>query len=151
MLAPWKKSYEILSILKSRGINLPTKVHLSQSYGFSSSHVWMWELDFKGSWLPKNWCFWTVVLKKTLESPLDCKAIQPVHPKGNQSSIFIGRIDAKALMLWPPDMKSRLIRKDPDAHQRTNGQGNCGTPDTSVHHYVPELAQTHVHWISDAI
>ena len=80
----------------------------SQSYGFSSSHVWMWELDYKESWAPKNWCFWTVVLEKTLESPLDCKEIQPVHPKGNQSWIFIGRTDAEAEtpILWPPDAKS---------------------------------------------
>ena len=77
----------------------------SQSYGFSSSHVWMWELDYKESWALKNWCFWTVVLEKTLESPLHCKEIQPVHPQGNQSWIFIGRADAEAeaLMLWPPD------------------------------------------------
>ena len=80
----------------------------SQSYGFSSSHVWMWELDYKESWAPKNWCFWTVVLEKTLESPLDCKKIQPVHPKGNQSWIFIGKTDAEAETptLWPPDAKN---------------------------------------------
>ena len=89
----------------------------SQSYGFSSSHVWMWELDYKESWAPKNWCFWTVVLEKTLGSPLDCKEIQPVHPKGNQSWIFIGRTDveAEAPILWPPDAKNWLIWKDPDA------------------------------------
>ena len=85
----------------------------SQSYGFSSSHVCMWELDYKESWAPKNWCFWTVVLDNTLESPLDCKQIQPVHPKGNQSWVFIGRTDAEAepLVLWPPLVKSWLIRK----------------------------------------
>ena len=89
----------------------------SKSYGFSSSHIWMWELDYKESWVLKNWCFWTVVLEKTLESPLDCKEIQPVHPKGNQSWIFIGRTDAEAeaLILWPPDAKNWLIGKDPDA------------------------------------
>ena len=75
---------------------MPTKVRLIQSFGFSSSHVWMWELDYKESWAPKNWCFWTVVLEKTLESPLDCKEIQPVHPKWNQSWIFIRRTDAEA-------------------------------------------------------
>ena len=77
----------------------------------------MWRLDYKGSWAWKNWCFWTVVLQKTLESPLDCEEIQPVNPKGNQSWIFIGRIDAKAeaSILWPPDMKNWLIGKDPDA------------------------------------
>ena len=89
----------------------------SQSYGFSSSHVWMWELDYKESWMPKNWCFWTVVLEKTIESPLDCKEIQPVHPKRNQSWIFIGRTDAEAEtpILWPPDAKNWLTGKDPDA------------------------------------
>ena len=103
-------------ILKSRDITLPTKVHLVQAMVFSSSHVWMWELDYKENWAPKNWCFWTVVLEKTLESVLACKEIQPVHPKGNQSWIFIGRTDAEAEVpiLWPPDVKSRLIRKDPD-------------------------------------
>ena len=95
------------SILKSRG-------PCSQSYGFSSSLVWMWELDHKESWVPKNWCFWTVVLEKTLGSPLDCKEIQPVHHKGDQYWIFIGRTDAKAEppILWPPDMKNWLIWKD---------------------------------------
>ena len=83
------------SILKSRDITLPTKVH-SQSYAFSSSHVWMWEVDHKESWAPKNWCFWTVMLEKTLESPLESKEIQPVHLKRNQSWIFIGRTDAEA-------------------------------------------------------
>ena len=89
----------------------------SQSYGFSSSHVWMWELDYEESWVPKNWCFWTVVLEKPPEGPLDCKEIQPVHPKGNQSWIFIWWTDAEveALILWSPDAKSWLIRKDPDA------------------------------------
>ena len=89
----------------------------SQSYGFSSSHVWMWELDHKESWALKNWCFWTVVVEKTLESPLNCKEIQPVHPKGNQSWIFIGRTDAEAEtpIPWPPDAKNWLIWKDPDA------------------------------------
>ena len=84
---------------------------------FSSSHVWMWELDYKESWVPKNWCFWTVVLEKTLESPLDCKEIPPIHPKGNQSWIFFGRTaaEAEAPILWSPDAKSQLIRKDPDA------------------------------------
>ena len=91
----------------------------SQSYGFSSSHIWIWELDHKESWVPKNWCFWTVVLEKTLESPLDCKEIQPVHPKGNRSWIFIGRTDAEAgtPVLWPPDAKNWLIWKDPDARK----------------------------------
>ena len=88
----------------------------SQSYDFSSSHVWMWELDYNESWAPKNWCFWTVMLDKTLESPVDCKEIQPVHSKGNQSWIFIGRTDAEAgtPILWPPNAKNWLTGKDPD-------------------------------------
>ena len=89
----------------------------SQSYGFSNSHIQMWELNHKEGWAPKNWCFWSVVLKKILESPLDCKEIKPVNPKGNQPWIFIGRTDAKAEapIFWPPDGKSWLIGKDPDA------------------------------------
>ena len=89
----------------------------SEGYGSSSSHVWMWELDYKESWAPKNWYFWTVVLEKTLESPLDCKETQPVHPKGDQPWVFIGRTDveAEAPILWPPDVKDWLIGKDPDA------------------------------------
>ena len=84
-----------------------------QGYGFSSGHVWFWELDCKESWVLKNWCFWTVVLEKTLESPLDCKEIQPVHPKGDQSCVFIGRTDVEAetSILWAPDSKSWLIEK----------------------------------------
>ena len=90
----------------------------SQSSAFSSSHVWMWEMEYKESWMPKNWCFWTVVLEKTLEGPLDCKEIKPVNPKGNQSWIFIGRTDveAEASILWPPDAKSWLTGK--------GGEGN---------------------------
>ena len=105
------------SILKSRDIILPTKVRLVKAMVFLVSHVWMWELDYKESWAPKNRCFWTVVLEKTLESPLNCKEIQPVHLKGNQSWIFIGRTDVEAeiLILWPPDVKNWLIWKDPDA------------------------------------
>ena len=89
----------------------------SQGYGFSSGHVWMLELDYKESWVLKNWCFWTVVLEKTRESPLDCKEIQPVHPKEDQSWVFIVRIDVEAEtpILWPPDVKSWLVWKDPDA------------------------------------
>ena len=84
------------SILKSRDITLPTKVHIVRAMVFPSSYVWMWELDCEESWPPKNWCFWTVVLEKTLESPLDCKEIQPVHPKGDQSWVFIGRTNIEA-------------------------------------------------------
>ena len=105
------------SILKSRDITLLTKFHLVKTMVFPSSHVWMWELDSKESWALKNWCFWTVVLENIFESPLDCKEIQPVHPKGNQSWIFIRRTDAEAEapILWPPDAKNWLIWKDPDA------------------------------------
>ena len=102
------------SIFKSRDITLPTKFSSSQGYGFSSGHVWMWELDYKESWVPKNWCFWTVVLEKTLESPLDSKEIQPVHSKGSQSWVFTGRTDAETPVLWPPYAKSWLIGKDSD-------------------------------------
>ena len=89
----------------------------SQGYGFSSGHIWMWELDCEESWAPKNWCFWTVVLEKTLENPLDCKEIQLVYPKGNHPWIFIGRTDVEAetSILWPPDVMNWLIWKDPDA------------------------------------
>ena len=88
-----------------------------QGYGFSISHVWMWELDCEESWAPKTWCFWTVVLEKTLESPLDCKEIQPVHSEGDQPWMFFGRNDAKAesLVLWPPHAENWLIGKDSDA------------------------------------
>ena len=112
------------SILKSRDIALPTKVHLAKLW-ISSSHVWMWELDHKESWVRKNWCFWPVVLEMTLESPLDCKEIKPVHPKGNHW-VFIGRTDAeaKAPILRPPDAKSWFIWKDPgkDWRQVEKGQ-----------------------------
>ena len=90
------------------------KCPTSQGYGFSSGHVWMWDLDCEKRWALKNWCFWTVVLEKTLESSLDCKEIQPVHPKGDQSWVFLGRSDAKAEtpILWSPHEKSWLIGKD---------------------------------------
>ena len=112
-LLPGRKATTNLdSILKSRDITLS-----SQNYSFSSSHVRMWELDHKESWGPKNWCFWTVVLKKILESPLDCKETKPVNLTGNQSWTFIGRTDAEAEppILWPPDVKNSLTAKDPDA------------------------------------
>ena len=118
MLTPWKKSYDQLRqhIEKQRHY-FANKVLFSQGYSFSHGHVWMWELDCEESWAPKNWCFWTMVLEKTPESPLDCKEIQPVHPKGDQSWVFIGRTDVEAEtpILWPPDAKSWLIWKDPDA------------------------------------
>ena len=126
--------------LDSRDITLPTKVQSSQSYGFSSSHVWMWELDYKESWVLKNWCFLIVVLEKTLEIPLDCKDIQPVHPKGNQSWIFIGRTDAEAEIpiLWPPDVKNWLIGKGPDAGKDWGQKEKGMTEDEMVgwHHWL---------------
>ena len=110
----------------------------SQSYDFSSSHVWMWELDYKETWVPKNWCFWTVVLEKTLESPLDRKGIQPVHPKGNQSWMFIGRTDGEAdtPVLLPPDVKNRLIGKDPDVGKdwRQEEKGTTEDEMVELHH-----------------
>ena len=118
MLAPWKKSYDQpRQHIKEQRCYFANNGPSSQSYGFSRSRVWMWELDHKESWVPKNWCFWTVVLEKTLESPLDFKEIQPVHSKGNQSRISIGRTDAEAEtpILWPRDVKNWLIWKDPDA------------------------------------
>ena len=116
MLAPWKKSYDKpRQCIKMQRHHLENKDLYSLSYGFSSSHVWMWELDHKESWVPKNWCFQIVVLEKTLESPLGCKEIKPVNPKGNQPWIFIGRTlaDAETPILWPPDTKRQLIGKDP--------------------------------------
>ena len=130
------------SILKSRHY-FANKGLSSQSYGFLSSHMWIWELDYKENWAPKNWCFWTVVLEKTLESPLDSKEIQPVHPEGNQSWIFIGMTDAEAetLILWPPDEKSWLIGKDPDAGKDWRQEEKGMTEDEMVgwHHQVNGL------------
>ena len=111
----------------------------SQSYGFSSSHIWMWELDYKESWVPKNGCFWTVVLENILESPLNCKGIQPVHPRGKQFWIFIGRnaAEAETPVLWPPDAKNWLTGKDPD-YVKYWGQEKGTTEDELVgwHHWL---------------
>ena len=111
---------------------IPNKGLFSQSYGFSSSHVWIWELDHKEGWAPKNWRCWTVVLEKTLLSPLDCKEIKPVNPKGNQSWIFIGRIDDEAPTLWPLDAKTWLIRSDPDAGKDWRQEEKGTTEDEMV-------------------
>ena len=102
-----------------------SKCPSSQDYGLSSDHVWLWELDYKESWVLKNWCFWTVGLENTLESPLDCKEVQPVHPKGDQSWLFFGRTDAEAEtpILWPPHVKNWLIEKDRDA-LKSGGEGD---------------------------
>jgi len=114
------------------------KWFLSQGYGFPSSHIWMWELDYKESWAQKSWCFWTVVLEKALEIPLDCKEIQPVHPKGDQSWVFIGRTDVEAEtpIFWLPDAKSWLIWKDPDAGKDWRQEEKGMTEDEMVgwHH-----------------
>ena len=122
---------------------LANKGPSSKSYGFSSGHVWMWELDCEESWAPKNWCFWTVVLQKTVESPLDCKEIQPVYPKGDQSQVFIGRTDAEAEtpILWPPDVKNQLIWKDPDARKDWRWEEKGMTEDEMVgwHHRLHGL------------
>ena len=118
MLIPWKNSYDKpRQHIKKQRHYFPDKSPSSQSYGFSSSHVWMWGLDHKESWVLKNWCFWIVVLEKTLESLLVFKEIKPDNPKGNQSWISIGKTDAKAKapIRWPPDVKNWLIGKDPDA------------------------------------
>ena len=115
-----------------------------QGYGFSSGHVRMSELDWEESWAPKNWCFWTVVLEKTLESPLDCKEIQPVHPKGDQSWVFNGRTDVEAAtpMLWPPDAKSWLIGKDPDAGKDWRQEEKGTTEDKMVgwHNHLMDMS-----------
>ena len=134
MLAPWKKSYDQpRQRIKKQRHYFANKDPSSQSYCFSSSHVWMWGLDHKESWALKNWCFWTAVLEKTLESPLDCKESKPVNPQGNQSWIFIGRIDveAEAPILWPPDAKSWLFWKDPDA-EKDWGQEEKGTTEDEM-------------------
>ena len=114
----------------------------TQSYDFSSSHTWMWELDYKESWTQENWCFWTVVLEKTLESPLDSNKIKPVNPKGNQSWIFIGRTDAEAeaTKFWPPDVKSWLIGKDSDAGKDWRQEEKEATENEMVGWY---------HWINE--
>ena len=125
---PWKKSYDQpRQNIKKQRHYFANKGPSSHGYGFSSGHVWMWELDCEEGSAPKNWFFWTVVLEKTLESPLYCKEIQPVHPKGYQSWIFIGRTNAEAETPkpWSPDAKSQLIGKDPDA-ERDWGQEERG-------------------------
>ena len=128
------------SILKSRDITLPTKIRLVKAMFFPSSHVWIWELDSKESWGPKKWCFWNVVLEKILESLLDCKEIQPVHPKGNQSWIFIARIDAEAEapIFWPLDPKYWRSEKDPDAGKDWEQEEKGMTEDEMLrwHHWL---------------
>ena len=130
-ITPWKESYDQpREHIKKQRHYFANKGPSSQGYAFSSSHVW---LDYKESWVLKNWCFWTVVLEKILESPLDCKEIQPVHPKGDQSWVFIGRTDVEAEtpVLWPPDVKNWLIWKAPDAGKDW-GQEEKGTTEDEM-------------------
>ena len=141
MLAPWKKSYDQpRQHIKKQRHYFANKGPSSQSFGFFSNHVWMWELDYKESQALKNWCFWIVVLEKTLESPLDCKDIQPVHPKGYQSWVFIGKIDVETetAIIWLPDAKSWLIGKDPDAGKDWRLEKTGMTEDEMVgrHHWL---------------
>ena len=145
MFTPWKESYDQpRQHVKKQRHYFVNKYLSSQGYGFSNTHVWMWELDYKESWAQKNWCFWAVVLDKTLESPLDCKEIQPVHPKGDQSWVFIGRTDVEAetLILWPSDVKSWLIWKDPDAGKDW-GQEEKGMTEHEMvrwHHWLDDMS-----------
>ena len=142
MLTPWKKSYDQpRQHIKKQRHYFANKGPSSQGYGFSSSHVWRWELNYKESWAPKNWCFWTVVMEKTLESPLDCKEIQAVQPKGNQSWIFIGRTDAEAEtpILLLPDAKNWLIWKDPVAGEDWRQEEKGRTEDEVIGWY---------HWLN---
>ena len=141
MIATWKESYDKprQGIEKQRH-HFANKGLQIQTYGFSSSHVWMWESDHKEDWVPKSWCLLTVVQEKTLESPLDSKEIKPVHPKGNQPWVFTGRTDAEveAPVLWPPDVNSWLIGKDPDTGQ-DGRQKDLGVPEgemVSEHHLL---------------
>ena len=141
MLTPWKKSYDQpRQHFKKQRHDFANKGPSSQSYVFSSSPVWMWELDYKESWVLKNWCFWTLVLEKTLESPLDCKKIQPVHSKVNQPWTFIGRTDAEAEtpILWPPDAKNWHFWKDPDTGKDWRKEEKGTTEDEMVrwHHWL---------------
>ena len=141
MLTPWKKSYDQpRERIEKQRYYFANKGLSSQGYGFSCGHEWMWELDYEEGWMLKNWCFWTVVLEKTLESPLDCKEIQPVHSEVDQLWDFFGRTDAKAEtpVLWPPHAKSWLIGKESDAGKDWGQEEKGPTED--------EMAGWH-HWL----
>ena len=141
MLTPWKKSYDQpRERIEKQRYYFANKGLSSQGYGFSCGHEWMWELDYEEGWVLKNWCFWTVVLEKTLESPLDCKEIQPVHSEVDQPWDFFGRTDAKAEtpVLWPPHAKSWLIGKESDAGKDWGQEEKGPTED--------EMAGWH-HWL----
>ena len=149
MLAPSKKSYDKpRQHIKIQRHCFANRGPSSQGYRFSSSHVWIWELDYKESWVRKNWCFWTVVLEKTLESPLDRKEIKPVNPKTNQPWIFIGRTgaEAEAPLLWPPDERNWLVEKDLEVWKDWRQEENRTTEDETVgwHHLLSgrEFEQT---------
>ena len=144
MLAPWKKSYDQPGQhIKNQRHYFANKRPPSEGYDFSTSHVGNWELDYKESWAQKNWCSWTMVLEKTLESPFDCKHIQQVHPKGNQSWMFTGRTDAEAEtpILWPADAKSWFIGKYPDAGEDRRQEEKGITEDEMFgwHHWLNGL------------
>ena len=143
MLAPWKKSYDqSRQHIKKQRHYFANKCPSSQGYSFSSSRVWVWEMDCEESWAPKNLSFWTVVLEKILRSLLDCKELQPVHPKGNQSWIFIGRTDVEAEtpVLWPPDAKNWLIGKASHAGKdwREEEKGTTDDKMCGWHHWLNE-------------
>ena len=144
MLVPWKRSYDQpRQHIKKPRHYFAKKCLSSQSYGFSSSHVWMWELDHKEGWVQNNWCFWTVVLEKTLESLLNCKEILPVCLKGDQSWVLIGRADSEIPILWPPDEKFWLIGNNTDA-EKAWGQEKGTTEDEMVkwHTYLVDMSLT---------
>jgi len=151
MLASWKKSYDQpRQHIKKHRHYFANKGPSSQGYGFSSSHVWMWELDYKEGWVPKKWCFLIVVMENTLESPLDCTEIQPFHPKGNQSWIIIGKTDAEAEtpILWPCDVKNWLIWKNPDAGKDWRQEEKGMTEDEIVgwHHQLTRVWASSGRW-----
>ena len=141
MLTSWRESYDQpRQHIKKQRHSFANKGLSSQGYGFSSGHVWMWDLDCEENWAPKSWCFWSVVLEKTPASPLDCKEIQPVHPEGDQSWVFIGGTDAEVetSILWPPHAKSWLVGKDPGAGKDWGQEEKGMTED--------EMAGWH-HWL----
>ena len=143
MLAPWKESYDQpRQHIKKQIHYFANKVLPSQSNGFPSSHVWMWELDYKESWALKSWCFWIVVLEKTLESPLDCKEIQPVHPKGNQSWISLEGLVLKLKLQYFGHLKNGLIGKDSDVGKDWRQEEKRMTEDEMVgcHHWLMDMS-----------
>ena len=150
LLSGRKVMTNIDSILKSRDITLSTKVRVVESYDFSSSYVWMWELNYKESWALKNWCFWTVVLEKTLETPLDCKEIQPVHPQGVYFITLCLFLECSYL-IWTKIHHNVQFNSGVQLCPTFCDPMDCSTPGIPVHHQLPKLTQTHVHWVGDAI